>query len=65
MFDLTRKIALVTGASRGLGWAMGSVIGGVLWEGFGGSVVLWAAAAIMLTAAIVYSQTNPLSRSTR
>ena len=57
--------AIVGAAQGGLGWAMGSVIGGVLWENFGGSVVLWAAAAIMLIAALVYSQSNPLSRSTR
>lgn len=57
--------AIVGAAQGGLGWAMGSVIGGVLWQGFGGAVVLWAAAAIMLAAALVYSQANPLSRSTR
>jgi len=57
--------AIVGAAQGGLGWAMGSVIGGVLWENFGGAAVLWAAAAIMLTAALVYSQANPLSRSTR
>jgi predicted MFS family arabinose efflux permease len=57
--------AIVGAAQGGLGWAMGSVIGGVLWQGFGGAVVLWAAAALMLAAALVYSQANPLSRSTR
>lgn len=57
--------ALIGAAQGGLGWAMGSVIGGLLWDGFGGSAVLWAAAAIMLAAAVVYAQANPLSRSTR
>lgn len=57
--------AIVGAAQGGLGWAMGSVIGGVLWQGFGGAVVLWAAAAIMLAATLIYSQANPLSRNTR
>jgi hypothetical protein len=37
----------------------------MLWDGFGGSVVLLAAAGIMLLAAVVYAQANPLSRITR
>lgn len=57
--------ALIGAAQAGLGWALGSVIGGVLWQGFGGAAVLWAAAALMLSAALVYSQANPLSRITR
>ena len=57
--------AIVGAAQGGLGWAIGSVIGGMLWDGFGGSAVLWAAAGIMLLAAVVYAQANPLSRITR
>lgn len=57
--------ALVGAAQGGLGWAMGAVISGILWDGFGGSAVLWAASGMMLLAALVYAQANPLRRSTR
>lgn len=57
--------SLVGAAQGGLGWAMGSVIAGVLWDRLGGSAFLWAAAFLMLAAALVYTQANPLRRSTR
>lgn len=47
--------ALVSAAQGGLGWALGSIVGGILWDGFGGAAVLFAAAGSMVAAAIVYT----------
>src|SRR5690606_9632685 len=47
--------ALVSEAQGGLGWALGSMVGGILWDGFGGSAVLFAAAGSMVAAAAVYA----------
>lgn len=47
--------ALVGAAQGGLGWALGSIVGGMLWDGFGGSAVLFAAAGAMVAAAAVYA----------
>ncbi len=57
--------ALVGAAQGGLGWSLGAVIAGTLWDNFGGSVVLMTAAGLMVAAALVYAQANPLSRATR
>ncbi len=57
--------ALVGAAQGGLGWAIGAVVAGVLWDALGGPAVLLTASGMMLTAALVYAQANPLSRSTR
>ncbi|MCB0042326.1 MAG: MFS transporter, partial [Caldilinea sp.] len=46
--------ALVSAAQGGLGWALGSIVGGMLWDGFGGGAVLFAAACAMVAAALVY-----------
>jgi len=56
---------LVGAAQAGLGWSIGAVMGGMLWDAFGGSVVLMTAAGLMVSAALVYAQANPLRRSTR
>ncbi|MCS6826967.1 MAG: MFS transporter [Caldilinea sp.] len=53
--------ALVGAAQGGLGWAIGAIVGGLLWDVSGGSAVLWGAAALMLLAALVYVQASPLS----
>ena len=46
--------ALVGAAQGGLGWSLGSIIGGILWDGLGGSAVFFAAASAMVAAAVVY-----------
>lgn len=53
--------ALVGAAQGGLGWAIGAIVGGLLWDASGGAAVLWGAAALMLLAALVYVQASPLS----
>lgn len=57
--------ALVGAAQSGLGWSIGAVVAGTLWDAFGGSVVLMTAAGMMGTAALVYAQANPFKRFTR
>jgi len=57
--------SLVGAAQGGLGWAIGAVIAGIVWDVWGGSAVLLVASGAMLLAAFVYSQANPLSRITR
>ena len=39
----------------GLGWALGSSAGGMLWDGLGGSAVFFAAGGAMVAAAAVYA----------
>lgn len=47
--------ALVSAAQAGLGWALGSIAGGMLWDGLGGSAVFFAAGGAMVAAAAVYA----------
>lgn len=56
--------ALVGAAQSGLGWSIGAVVAGTLWDAFGGSVVLMTAAGMMGAAALVYAQATPFKRST-
>lgn len=57
--------ALVGAAQGGLGWSLGAMIAGTLWDNFGGSIVLMTASVLMVAAALVYAQANPLRRATR
>lgn len=46
--------SLVGAAQGGLGWALGSITGGVLWDAAGGTVVMWVAAVSLFVGALVF-----------
>jgi PPP family 3-phenylpropionic acid transporter len=46
--------SLVGAAQGGLGWALGSITGGLLWDSWGGTVVLLVAGISMFVGAIVF-----------
>ncbi|MBW7881062.1 MAG: MFS transporter [Caldilineaceae bacterium] len=46
--------SLVAAAQGGLGWALGSIVAGLLWDAAGGAAVMFAAAAMMLSSALVF-----------
>jgi len=47
--------SLVGAAQGGLGWALGSITGGLLWDNLGGTVVLMVAGLSMFVGALVFS----------
>ena len=47
--------SLVGAAQGGLGWALGAICGGLLWDAAGGTVVLGLASLIMLVGALVFA----------
>uniref|UniRef100_A0A7C1K1G6 MFS transporter n=1 Tax=Caldilinea aerophila TaxID=133453 RepID=A0A7C1K1G6_9CHLR len=53
--------ALVGATQGGLGWAIGAIVGGLLWDASGGAAALGGAAVLMLLAGLIYLQANPLS----
>jgi PPP family 3-phenylpropionic acid transporter len=48
-------LSLVGAAQGGLGWALGGITGGVLWDAFGGTVVLLTGAASLLVGAAIFA----------
>jgi MFS transporter, PPP family, 3-phenylpropionic acid transporter len=46
--------ALVGAVQSGIGWSLGSVLAGYLWDGFGGPAVFYAAATATLLAVILF-----------
>ena len=55
--------SLVGAAQGGLGWALGSVVSGVIWDSLGGSWVFYTAALSMaLAAAVFWSGQRPSGR---
>jgi len=47
--------ALIGAAQAGLGWAIGSILAGYLWDSFGGQGVYLASSAVMLLATVVFA----------
>ena len=46
--------SLVGAAQAGLGWAIGGISAGILWDNFGGTVVLLAGGVSLLIGATVF-----------